>query len=130
MSAAIIRHAWQAIELASILTWDKYSNVAPSSGQYAGPLVLLWDTGPHMPQLTMYSNLLYFPPAHCGVENTFDWICLQLTWECSQNTSPLFDNKMAEVFVFGNVPVVSLYRKVTWLGRDVISRVCYTLGKF
>jgi hypothetical protein len=61
-----------AIELASILTWEKNSNVAPSLGLYAGPVVLLWDTGLHMPKLTMHSNLLYFSSAHCGVDNTFD----------------------------------------------------------
>jgi hypothetical protein len=31
---------------------------------------------------------------------------------------------MTEVFLFGNVPVVSLYWKVTWLDSDVISCVC------
>jgi hypothetical protein len=106
---AIIRPVWVAIELASILTWDKNSNATPSSGQYAGPLVLVWDHGPYMPQLTRISILLYFSSAHCGVDNTFDCICLDLTWKRSYGTTSLFENKMTEVFLFGNVPVVSLY---------------------
>jgi len=121
---AIIRPVWVAIELASILTWDKNSNATPSSGQYAGPLVLVWDHGPYMPQLTRISILLYFSSAHCGVDNTFDCICLDLTWKRSYGTTSLFENKMTEVFLFGNVPVVSLYWKVTWLDSDVISCVC------
>ena len=80
---AIISPAMVAIELASTLTWDKYSNVAPSLRLYAGPVVLLWDTGPHMPQRAMHSNQLYFSSAHSGLDNTFDCICLDLIWECS-----------------------------------------------
>jgi hypothetical protein len=50
------------IELASILTWGKFSNLAPSWGQDGGPPILLWDDGPQYatPCYDVTSALLLF----------------------------------------------------------------------
>ena len=84
---------------------------------------------PHMLHLAIIKLLIYVCSAHYGIDFTFDCVPIDLTWDRSYHTLSRFEKKMAEVFLFGNVPLVNVYPEVTWFDCDIIGSVRYTLHK-